>query len=198
MVLLSFSDSKHVQLILDGRKAQTTRKPRKTPIKVGDVLQVYFKSRMKKTCENCIFRRCNYSVQNRNYCFKDESCAQHTNLFGTAKVIKSEPFSPLNLCPTALEEWAKADGFESFEAADKWFTNVHGKDWVYLPWVLIFFEGDWLQDDAAIMAEIEYEQQQTEAEAMYEAEMQAQAEAEAEAEAQAEYEASQCYYDGGY
>lgn len=49
------------------------------------------------------------------------------------------------------------------------------------------------QNDAAIMAELNYEQEQAEAQAMYEAEMQAQEEAEAEREAEMQAE-----YEGGY
>jgi hypothetical protein len=63
--ILSFSDSNHVPLILDGRKAQTTRRPRKNPIKVKDTLRVYFRSRMKKgTCLNCISKTCTKSNAN--------------------------------------------------------------------------------------------------------------------------------------
>lgn len=145
MPLLSFSGLKHVPLILNGRKAQTTRKPRKNPVKAGDNLYVYYKSRMRKTCENCIFRKCNYSVQNREYCFKDESCAQHTNYFGTAIAIKVEDFDPHSLSLNALEEWAQADGFQNYKEANEWFTKVHGKDWIYQPWVIIYFKGDWVK-----------------------------------------------------
>lgn len=154
MPLLSLSDQKHVSMILDGRKHQTTRKPRKNPVKVGDTLHVYFKSRMKKgTCLNCISKMCVKSNANSNPDNKLEDwekenngCQLWYNYFGTAKVTKIEDFDPLLLSPAAIDAWAIADGFESFSEADEWFTRVHGKDWVYQSWSLIFFDGDWLKE----------------------------------------------------
>lgn len=145
MTLLSFSDPKHVSRILSGEKAQTTRKPRKYPIKAGGTLQVYFRSGMKKDCVNCIFGQCPASVQTHTHAFRGQVCAQHQNFFGTAKVIKVEDFDPHLLSQFALEAWAKADGFESFEEADEWFTKVYGQDWTSQPWDIIHFEGDWLK-----------------------------------------------------
>jgi hypothetical protein len=144
MSLLSFSDSKHVPLILDGRKAQTTRTPRKNPIKEGDTLHVYFRPRMKKTCENCI-TDCYASVLHGEPIKVKDGCYSHSNYFGTAIAIKVEEFDPLLLSPDALEAWAKADGFESWEEANTWFTKVHGPDWIYKHWDIIYFEGDWIK-----------------------------------------------------
>lgn len=144
MVLLSFSDPKHVPMILDGRKKQTTRKPRTSPIRAGDILHVYYKSRMRKTCNNCLKYHsitghvCPVIISDSHY------CPRHTNFFGTAKVVNVCNFDPNLLSRSALESWAKADGFESFEEANQWFSNVHGPDWASTPWVLVFFEGDWI------------------------------------------------------
>ncbi len=150
MVLLSFSDPKHVPLIISGEKAQTTRKPRKNPIKVGDTLHVYFKLRMAKTCENCIFEKCICSVQNRKGVFLGEDCAQQTNFFGTAKVIRvaklRETTSLIENWRDDIKEWwANLDGFSSFAEANEWFTRVHGPDWQAQDWDVIYFEGDWLK-----------------------------------------------------
>jgi len=149
MVLLSFSDAKHVPLILNGMKAQTTRKPRKNPIKEGDILHVYFKSRMAKDCKNCIKQTCNFEghkLPRDTPGLIAQRCGAHTNYFGTATAIIVEDFDPLLLSPAALEAWAQADGFQNFEKANEWFTKVHGKDWIYKPWVIIYFKGDWLKE----------------------------------------------------
>jgi hypothetical protein len=154
MSLLSFSDTKHVPLIIDGRKAQTTRTPRKTPIKAGDNLYVYFRSRMKKgTCQNCICKMCKKSNANSNprdnleeWELENNACKFWYNFFGSAIAIKVEDFDPHALSHNALEAWAKADGFKSFAEAAQWFEKVHGKNWVNLPWDIIYFKGDWLKD----------------------------------------------------
>lgn len=145
MPLLSFSDTNHVPLIFDGKKAQTTRTPRKNPVKSGDTLYVYLRSRMKKSCKNCL----NHSSITGEMCpiiISDSSrCPKHTNYFGTAAVIKVEDFDPHSLSLNALEEWAQADGFQNYTEANEWFTKVHGKDWIYQPWVIIYFKGDWVK-----------------------------------------------------
>jgi len=143
-----FSEQSHVAEILNGEKEQTTRLNGRRKIKTGDILYPYFKSRMKKgTCFNCINRGCkdsNYFKQP----FKNDLaiCPDWINKFGTASVTKVEDFDPLLLSQTALETWAQADGFPNFEKANEWFTKVHGPDWIYKPWVIIYFKGDWLKD----------------------------------------------------
>ena len=157
MPLLSFSDSKHVPLILDGRKAQTTRRPRKSPIKVKDTLRVYFRSRMKKgTCLNCISKTCTKSNANSDPknsledWGKDNGCELWYNFFGTAKVTAVTRVGRTTLTidkwdDREKESWAIADGFTNFDEADKWFKRIHGPDWQAQEWDIIHFEGDWLK-----------------------------------------------------
>jgi hypothetical protein len=155
MPLLSFSDSNHVPLILDGRKAQTTRKPRKNPITVNDTLYVYFRSRMKKgTCLNCISKTCTKSNANTKNSLedwgKDNDCEFWYNFIGTAKVtaVVRVGRTTLNIDKwddREKESWAIADGFTNFDEADKWFKRIHGPDWQAQEWDIIHFEGDWLK-----------------------------------------------------
>jgi hypothetical protein len=151
MVLLSFSDKKHVPLILNGQKAQTTRKPRKNPVKVGDTLQVYFKSRVGKGhCKNCLRdHTCPLLMQlSRIGNVIYPNCPDWINFFGTAKVIDVKQFRGsynfTHWIKAELEYWAKNDGFPSFKEANEWFTKVHGPDWMSQDWDIIYFKGDWL------------------------------------------------------
>ncbi len=151
MPLMGFSDPKHIPLILDGSKAQTTRKPRKNPIKVGDVLQVYYKPRMRQSCNNCI----NYHIITGKVCpviiSDSHYCPKHINFVGTAKVIKIVSFheltnfnsNDLSEYAAVLYQWARADGFKDFQEADEWFTRVHGSNWMFKDWDIIYFDGDW-------------------------------------------------------
>jgi hypothetical protein len=148
--ILSFSDSNHVPLILDGRKAQTTRRPRKNPITVNDTLYVYFRSRMKPGCKNCILGECPASVQNQTHTFLGQDCTRHTNFFGTAKVTAVVRVGRTTLTidkwyDREKESWAIADGFKNFAEADEWFKRIHGPDWQAREWDIIYFEGNWLK-----------------------------------------------------
>ena len=148
MPLMSFSEKKHIELILSGEKAQTTRKPRKNPIKDGGILYCYFKPRMKKSCKNCISGTCKNSILNNHMEWPVIDCMGHINKFGTAKVTclkhvtGNARFKYWNI--EDLDEWAKLDGFEDIQEADEWFTRVHGPDWREQDWTIIYFEGDWL------------------------------------------------------
>lgn len=148
MVTLSFSVPKHVPMILDGRKQQTTRQARKSPIKVGDTLQVYYKSRCKKDCRNCLVQECEYSVTGPKYTISFIKCSAHTNFFGTARVTSVETILPDQMTDEDREAWAKADGFESWTKAALWFGAEYGKkfeNWRVVPWTVIKFAPDWLK-----------------------------------------------------
>lgn len=41
------------------------------------------------------------------------------------------------------EDWARAEGFDSFWDACKWFTEKHGSRWQERTWGIIQFEGTW-------------------------------------------------------
>ena len=154
MVLLSFSVPEHVALIMDGRKRQTTRIERKNPIKVGDTLQVYYKSRIPKyRCDGCIDSECLQSEYNSPKMEYDdptkkqrtvsEHCDDWCNVFGTAIVTSVEYLSDI-LKFGSKELWAKYDGFKDFKDADVWFTKQYGDNWQGLNFVVINFKGDWM------------------------------------------------------
>ena len=134
-------------MILDGSKSQTTRKPRKDPIKAGDVLYSYFHLRMKSgTCLNCINMKCeNYNPPQKH--LAKTRCPEWFNYFGEADVIQVQHLEGYNTFAhwsrEALEAWAKADGFASFREADLWFSRHYGENWDYEPWDIIHFKGRW-------------------------------------------------------
>lgn len=155
MVLLSFSEPDHVKKILDGRKKQTTRQERKNPVKVGDVLQVYYKSRCAKTCLNCIYGKCMYAVQGDSDYTYAAKCDQHSNFFGTARVTSVETICFDQMTAEQLDAWALADGFDSWGSAYEWFEAHYSKkfgvwSWKEVPWVVIHFEGDWLEESTDV------------------------------------------------
>src|SRR5674536_67384 len=90
MPMIQFSEPKHVSLLCNGLKQQTTRKPReKHPIKVNDKIIAYFKPRRRKgNCSNCIKKGCDWS----NFTgFKELSkdkvgCPDWINFFGETVV----------------------------------------------------------------------------------------------------------------
>jgi hypothetical protein len=138
MVLVSFSEPAHVPMLLNGRKQQTTRLPRKNPIKIGDTLHCYFKSRLGKgTCKNCIEQECVYYEGDET-----TPCPEWNNFFGTAKVTE---IIPLHEALKDKEEWAKLDGFDSFEDANMWFTATAGANWTALPYKVIWFDPEWVK-----------------------------------------------------
>ncbi len=147
MVLISFSEPDHVKKILDGSKKQTTRQPRKSPIKVGDEAQLYYRSRMQKNCKNCIYGKCMYAVQGNSDFVYEIKCDQYTNFFGTGKIIKVEELDFTLLSPAALEAWAVANGFDSWKQANQWFSEKYDWKWAFTRWTVITWEPNWLKEE---------------------------------------------------
>jgi hypothetical protein len=143
-----------IDLIKTGEKHQTTRIPRKPKkngepaYKIGDKVQLYSKSRMKESCENCI------RVSPPNPCGfmkrfdelpESGSCCEHTNFFGESEIIDTihyhhgdykERYHEIWMGYTlslAIKEdqeaWAKADGFESWKDASSWFAQNNSPMW---------------------------------------------------------------------
>lgn len=134
MPLMSFSTLKSALQL--GNKRQTTRLPRKRPLKVGDTLHVYFKSRAKKTCDNCITRHC---------ISENTPCDSHTNKFGNAVITGIKTGHFITLTDRELRAWARRDGFADFDCANKWFFDQYGARWMHMEWVVITFEPDWVK-----------------------------------------------------
>ena len=138
---MPFSIIFQVPLILDGRKRQTTRLPRKTPLKVGDVLFCWYKPRQKKTCKNCIIQDCHEAIPDDE---KDLTrCKRHTNFFGRAVVDSIISFQCID--GAFLEYWARHDGFENYDHADTWFVEQYGTGWSQLPFQVIEFIPGWVK-----------------------------------------------------
>lgn len=78
-------------------------------------------------------------------------CPDWSNKFGIATVpkiikVRSEYNSLFaDWCDCELNLWAVNDGFENFKEADKWFSRVHGVEWMHKPWDIIHIKGDWLK-----------------------------------------------------
>lgn len=175
MTLFSFSIPEHVPLILSGTKAQTTRIPRKPrkngakPYSVGELAQLYYRSRQKASCHNCILIDTPNCRQHRGF---DNYCKYHSNFFGES-VITTIIHYTNQMLPGMLRtsqdghemwmptfdkldcgeqvSWAIADGFSSFAEADEWFSTVeyiengkkctYGKDWIKKDWDCILWNG---------------------------------------------------------
>ena len=145
MVLISFSEPKHIKKILNGEKRQTTRPPRKYPIEICSMAQLYYKPRMKKSCKNCI-ADCGYSICGMTEYIPAMLCSNHINFFGTAKIIKVEELDFNLLSPGELEAWAIADGFESWDQANDWFVKHNGPDWTSSIWNVITWKPAWINE----------------------------------------------------
>jgi hypothetical protein len=145
MALMIFSDPKHVGLIWAGIKDHTTRLPRKRPIKEGELLHCYYRSRMKKTCANCVNQDCEFSVIGGEDFIPGTKCSNHTSYIGVAtvdRIRKGIQFQ--NFTEEEKEKWAIRDGFKDFADANEWFVKNHGKDWQAVPLEIIEFEGRWM------------------------------------------------------
>lgn len=145
MVLLSFSIPEHIPLIKSGKKAQTTRIPRKPrsngkpAYSVGDKIQLYYRSRQKDTCNNCIVDQpCGYKAK---IGIPIPACTSHIDFFGETTVTEiihydgnhqyAENGNEIwmgctigHLDDEDRESWAVADGFKNWDAADDWFVRL--------------------------------------------------------------------------
>jgi len=152
MPAISFSE--FVNQLKDGSKRQTTRHPRRYPLKVGDFLKCFYKQRAKKTCNNCL----NYSQFDKG-CVGKIKCSYHFNLFGYATItelINAQTIRDSDSGFTSQyifdymtsddrEQWAIDDGFDSFEQADKWFIGKYGYSWMKMEWEIIKFNPWWVE-----------------------------------------------------
>lgn len=161
MSLMPFTEPEHVLMLLEGTKQQTTRLPRKRPIKIGETLYCYYKPRRPKSCENCT----NYNHEDRG-CVEGVLCSYWNKYFGEATVTriwhhydrqswKEEGLFEhygVRFCElftdeegkSILERWAERDGFISFKHANMWFIEHHGTDWMHKDLDVITFEPKWL------------------------------------------------------
>jgi len=143
---MQFSEPKHVSLLCNGLKQQTTRKLWVRPIKVNNKILAYFKLRMRKgNCSNCIKKGCDWS----NFTgFKELSkdrvgCCDWINFFGET-IVTSVHITDFEYMSSADREgWAVKDGFTCFNDADVWFSRVHGSEGKSSKWAVISFNSEW-------------------------------------------------------
>lgn len=170
MPLMPFKISSHILPILSGAKKQTTRAPRKNPLKLGDKLYCYYKPRQKKGCRNCITTdACKIPISKR---FTQElrnfpPCDHYNNFFGEAKItgiLHLNNIMAMNehtldyetqifklserwiegfdkQSEKFMEAWAKADGFSNLQEANEYFTkSTKNSQWMFKTWDVILFE----------------------------------------------------------
>ena len=116
MPLLSFSVFK--DKILSGAKRHTIRAPRKNPIKVGDKLYMWWKSRSPKEKEK----------------LGESTCINVVPV----KIEKKFALCPdLSVRYHSLDEFAQADGFNNWQELIDFFERIHG-----LPFTGVLIEWD--------------------------------------------------------
>lgn len=163
MVLFSFSIPQHIPPIQSGQKAQTTRIPRKPrangakPYSVGEKVQLYYRSRQKKNCKNCIeAMNCD-----RTWVQSDLiRCARHSNFFGESVITEIDHYwtapidtdfgyefwmdSTIGFLPDdEKDSWAKLDGFPNgFKQAHEFFYGETGdSNWMFKDLDVIHWDG---------------------------------------------------------
>lgn len=116
MPLLSFSVFK--DKILSGAKRRTIRAPRKIPIKVGDTLYMWWKSRSPKEKEK----------------LGESTCIRVSPI----KIEKKFTLCPdLSAIYRDIDEFAQADGFDNWQQMIEFFDKTHG-----LPFTGVLIEWD--------------------------------------------------------
>ena len=116
MPLLSSSVFK--DKILSGAKRQSIRAPRKIPIKVGDTLYMWWKSRSPKEKEK----------------LGESTCIR----VSPVKIEKKFTLCPdLSAIYRDIDEFAQADGFDNWQQMIEFFDKTHG-----LPFTGVLIEWD--------------------------------------------------------
>jgi hypothetical protein len=140
--------------LLSGSKQQTTRQ-QTNRIKVGDVCYIYNQQRRritdkpqrKTTGGGCEFisgmieddgryprpaldRFSGYSLE-----------FYHAHFLGKVVITKVYDLYPPDTPLDELGEWARADGFDTVEDADVWFTKQYGEEWDLMHWMVIRWDG---------------------------------------------------------
>lgn len=144
MVLFSFSIIDHISEIKDGTKSQTTRIPRKQrsngkpAYSVGEKVQLYYRPRMKRTCDNCIVTP--QPTPCAHFHSEMIDCPYHNNFFGESEIIEilhyhNAPYKENgtevwmgctigHLDDEDRKAWAVADGFKNWDEADDYFIGA--------------------------------------------------------------------------
>ena len=149
MPALSFQ-REFVDTLLRGDKQQTTR-PQTDRFKVGGIAQIYIEQRRRIT-EKPI-RRMTVAgsgvVYERGYPlmkgYGHHTTNYHAHFLGKVEITEVYMFKPWmhkgHGRHIYFEMWARADGFKNFHAADEWFTERYGDDWMQRTWTVIRWNG---------------------------------------------------------
>jgi len=142
---MQFLEPKHVSLLCNGLKQQTTRKLWVHPITVNNKIRAYFRPRMGKgSCINCIKKDCDNSNFTGFKSVRDRvGCCDWINFFGETAVTSVYITDFEYMSSADRENWAVRDGFTCFSEADEWFNKVHGSEWKSRKWAVISFNSEW-------------------------------------------------------
>ena len=120
MPLIGFTEFKG--MIEDGTKRQTIRALRKHPIKINDVLYLYWKLRTKQ----CEFLRKELCIQEFTITMQFYD-GEFPFWYVSAYLKKPENGSITKLTDWKIEELAKKDGFNNALEMMRWFAKKHGE-----------------------------------------------------------------------
>lgn len=113
----------------------------------GQSIELYFRSSPEKSCFTClnskqvtgkdcpIFDPKTYS--------KDCRCPRFVNFLGFAKVTdvkKYDSFEPINSNEALLHAWVVAEGYTSFQEAEKHYIHLMGQSWKEYPLTVFKWE----------------------------------------------------------
>lgn len=136
--------------ILRGAKCQTTRQLTYR-LKEGDTVNAYIQQRKavrskpprKLTVEGYAEMKRIGRIAKKNYPPVPITLPRWypAHFLGRFSVKEIYELHPLKQSPEELDEWAIEDGFEDFYAADTWFLNHHGADWMDFAYTVIRWDG---------------------------------------------------------
>ena len=152
MPALSFQEMWIDKLLAD-TKQQTTRKMTDR-IKPGDVCHIYNQQRGRiddkplrdltqtgRGVVNTMICGGTYPHVPEGHGFEQ----YYAHFLGKVRITEVDDFYPYDApYDTVLANWAHADGFDTVEDADVWFTKRYGEDWDMLSWTVIRW-GGWVE-----------------------------------------------------
>ena len=158
MPALSFQ-REFVDDLLSGSKQHTTR-PETDRFKIGDIAQIYIEQR-----KNIMYKPVRIMtgigttamadrVDNANYHYPancpiveyhaNELPSYYAHFIGKVEIVEVQNICPYEMSHSDLERWARADGFDNFAEAYKWFLIRYGDKWMDLTWTVIGWDG-WIE-----------------------------------------------------
>lgn len=143
------------------RKKQHTTRPETTRFEIGDIVHVYIEQRGKiidkpiRVMTSIGTTAMADRVNNANYLYpatcpvvnKDhvnDLPSYYTHFIGKIEIVEIQNICPYEMSHSDLERWARADGFDNFAEAYKWFLIRYGDKWMDLTWTVIGWDG-WIE-----------------------------------------------------